>query len=379
MTNYQESLILHRIYVRFVDPVSLSWFHWLFFPSSRGVCTDLAVAYQRRVTRPSRDDAAAIHWLSAVGLPSLCISKPPFCRRLRTSPATFPSSLLFVFVFFLPSGPFSLESLRPSSYTDGLLPESFHSQKAHSLSLLAYDSADARYTVTFVSVSRCLSPSHSMSSSIAIPVGPWATPSCHKGTVSSANSPYSTSPSCSPPLAGKDKALHARRPSLLSSFLSKQECTVINIGEPNGPPRLVSDFGPVLLRPPEVHDARGWSHAKCMHYSNGCEIRASPGERGYPARILFMRKVGDDLMIELYDNDMPYCFETLGKRYSSSYCRPGFGWGEFDTCPSFQPPDSRPLETSPNGHWEEIEWRRDQKNILALGFTRLQPPLRAKL
>ncbi|KAK2469978.1 hypothetical protein H9L39_18442 [Fusarium oxysporum f. sp. albedinis] len=55
-----------------------------------------------------------------------------------------------------------------------------------------------------------------MSSSIAIPVGPWATPSCHKGTVSSANSPYSTSPSCSPPLAGKDKALHARRPSLLS-------------------------------------------------------------------------------------------------------------------------------------------------------------------
>ncbi|KAH7460480.1 hypothetical protein FOMA001_g19553 [Fusarium oxysporum f. sp. matthiolae] len=36
------------------------------------------------------------------------------------------------------------------------------------------------------------------------------------------------------------------------SFLSKQECTVINIGEPNGPPRLVSDFGPVLLRPPEI-------------------------------------------------------------------------------------------------------------------------------
>ncbi|KAF5696604.1 hypothetical protein FMUND_15642 [Fusarium mundagurra] len=88
-----------------------------------------------------------------------------------------------------------------------------------------------------------------MSSSIAIPVGPSATPSCHKGTGSPANSPYSTSPSCSPPSAGKDKALHARRPSLLSwlkpdppptrrSFLSKQECAVINIGEPNGPPRL---------------------------------------------------------------------------------------------------------------------------------------------
>ncbi|KAF4338779.1 hypothetical protein FBEOM_7326 [Fusarium beomiforme] len=93
-----------------------------------------------------------------------------------------------------------------------------------------------------------------MSSSIAIPVGPSATPSCHKGTGSSANSPYSTSPSCSPPSAGKNKALHARRPSLLSwlkpdppptrrSFLPKQECTVINIGEPNGPPRLISDFG----------------------------------------------------------------------------------------------------------------------------------------
>ncbi|KAI3571904.1 hypothetical protein IWW34DRAFT_873858 [Fusarium oxysporum f. sp. albedinis] len=99
-----------------------------------------------------------------------------------------------------------------------------------------------------------------MSSSIAIPVGPWATPSCHKGTVSSANSPYSTSPSCSPPLAGKDKALHARRPSLLSwlkpdppptrrSFLSKQECTVINIGEPNGPPRLTTPFNAYYASP----------------------------------------------------------------------------------------------------------------------------------
>ncbi|KAM5529201.1 hypothetical protein FOXYSP1_17045 [Fusarium oxysporum f. sp. phaseoli] len=84
-----------------------------------------------------------------------------------------------------------------------------------------------------------------MSSSLAIPAGPSATPSCHKGTGSSANSPYSTSPSCSPPSAGKDKALHARRLSFLGSFLSKQECTVINIGEPNSPPRLVSDFSPI--------------------------------------------------------------------------------------------------------------------------------------
>ncbi|KAG7406190.1 hypothetical protein Forpe1208_v014419 [Fusarium oxysporum f. sp. rapae] len=78
-----------------------------------------------------------------------------------------------------------------------------------------------------------------MSSSIAIPAGPSATPSSHKGTGSSANSPYSTSPPCSSPPAGKDKALHTHRPCLLSSSLSKQECIVINIGEPNGPPRLI--------------------------------------------------------------------------------------------------------------------------------------------
>jgi hypothetical protein len=140
-----------------------------------------------------------------------------FCRRLRTSPPfDLHLLLLFVFVFFLPSEPFSLESLRPSSYTDGLLLESFHSQKARSLSLLAHDWADARHTVTLVSVARCLSPPHTMSSSIAIPAGPSATTSCHKGTGSSANSLYSTSPSWSPPSAGKDKALHARRLSLLS-------------------------------------------------------------------------------------------------------------------------------------------------------------------
>jgi hypothetical protein len=112
MTNYQESLILHRIYVRFVDPVSLSWFHWLFFPSSRGVCTDLAVAYQRRVTRPSRDDAAAIHWLSAVGSchhcafrnhPSavVCEPRPPPFHLLFSSSSSsfFPLGLPLLSLF----------------------------------------------------------------------------------------------------------------------------------------------------------------------------------------------------------------------------------------------------------------------------------------
>ncbi|CEI70055.1 hypothetical protein FVEN_g10618 [Fusarium venenatum] len=79
-----------------------------------------------------------------------------------------------------------------------------------------------------------------MSSSIAIPAGPSATRSFHKGTGSSTNSPFGTSPSSSPPSAGKVKALHNRRPSLLSSSLSKQECTVINIGDPEGTPRLIS-------------------------------------------------------------------------------------------------------------------------------------------
>ncbi|KAF4988294.1 hypothetical protein FGRMN_9845 [Fusarium graminum] len=79
-----------------------------------------------------------------------------------------------------------------------------------------------------------------MSSSIAIPAGPSATRSFHKGTGSSADSPFGTSPSSSPPSARKDKALHSRRPSLLSLSLSKQECTVINIGDPEGPPRLIS-------------------------------------------------------------------------------------------------------------------------------------------
>ncbi|KAI5468028.1 hypothetical protein BGZ63DRAFT_419676 [Mariannaea sp. PMI_226] len=82
-----------------------------------------------------------------------------------------------------------------------------------------------------------------MSSSIAIPAGPSVARSYHQsptGSDSSANS-YSSSPSSSPPSARKtNKALHARRPSLLSSAFSKEECTVINIGDPDGPPRLIS-------------------------------------------------------------------------------------------------------------------------------------------
>ncbi|KAK4131087.1 hypothetical protein BT67DRAFT_445061 [Trichocladium antarcticum] len=66
----------------------------------------------------------------------------------------------------------------------------------------------------------------------------------------SASSPssYSSSPStpgASPKTpsraAQKQKMLHTRRPSLLSSAFSKQECTTIKIGDdPEGPMRLVT-------------------------------------------------------------------------------------------------------------------------------------------
>lgn len=38
----------------------------------------------------------------------------------------------------------------------------------------------------------------------------------------------------------KTALAHQRRPSLLSSAISKQEAQVINIGDPDGPPRLIS-------------------------------------------------------------------------------------------------------------------------------------------
>jgi hypothetical protein len=60
----------------------------------------------------------------------------------------------------------------------------------------------------------------------------------------SSSSTYSSSPrteSGSPsPSPTRAKPRAYRRPSLISSALSKQECTVIDIGEPDGPPRLIS-------------------------------------------------------------------------------------------------------------------------------------------
>ncbi|KAG7147698.1 hypothetical protein HYQ46_003442 [Verticillium longisporum] len=57
----------------------------------------------------------------------------------------------------------------------------------------------------------------------------------------SSSSSYSSSPQTNPsPTVQKQNMFHGRRPSLLSTAISKQECTVINIGDPDGPPRLLS-------------------------------------------------------------------------------------------------------------------------------------------
>ncbi|KAI1469335.1 uncharacterized protein F4812DRAFT_422742 [Daldinia caldariorum] len=68
-----------------------------------------------------------------------------------------------------------------------------------------------------------------------------------KATTSSSSSSYSSSPQTPSPSeassvqsASKPKSTHHRRPSLLSSAFCKDECTVINIGDPDGAPRLIS-------------------------------------------------------------------------------------------------------------------------------------------
>ncbi|PHH84287.1 hypothetical protein CDD83_2203 [Cordyceps sp. RAO-2017] len=84
-----------------------------------------------------------------------------------------------------------------------------------------------------------------MSSFINIPAGLASAATvfydASKAMGSSSASSYSSSPSPSSPSSTPGtKMLHARRPSLLSSAISKQQCTVINIGDPDGPPRLIS-------------------------------------------------------------------------------------------------------------------------------------------
>ncbi|KAH0543980.1 hypothetical protein FGG08_001747 [Glutinoglossum americanum] len=66
---------------------------------------------------------------------------------------------------------------------------------------------------------------------------------------SSTASSYSSSPNTaplslqitsSPPMSANPTPQRYRRPSLLSSSISKQEHTVVDVGHPDGPPRLIT-------------------------------------------------------------------------------------------------------------------------------------------
>ncbi|ROT35818.1 hypothetical protein SODALDRAFT_362658 [Sodiomyces alkalinus F11] len=106
-------------------------------------------------------------------------------------------------------------------------------------------------------------PPQTMSSSIAIPATPAAT-TVFRGSGSSSKSAASSSSSYSSslqvgisPSNHKHKMGHGRRPSLLSTALSKQECTVINIGDPDEiflPPYIDCDYVPLENQRDPVHD-----------------------------------------------------------------------------------------------------------------------------
>ncbi|RDL32549.1 Uncharacterized protein BP5553_09005 [Venustampulla echinocandica] len=113
-----------------------------------------------------------------------------------------------------------------------------------------------------------------MSSSIAIPTRNAYGESSKAGPSFSSSSSYSSSPRTPQPQprpqTGSSPASaspspnarygHDRRPSLLSSSLSKQEHTVINIGDPDGVPRLITcvrssqgfDWNPEIFLPSYV-------------------------------------------------------------------------------------------------------------------------------
>ncbi|VUC25415.1 unnamed protein product [Clonostachys rosea] len=78
-----------------------------------------------------------------------------------------------------------------------------------------------------------------MSSSIAIP-NAFGKSSKAVASSSSSSTCSASSPCSTPPPSTKRSLLHVRRPSLLSSAISRQESTVINIGDPEGPPRLIT-------------------------------------------------------------------------------------------------------------------------------------------
>ncbi|KAK8035416.1 hypothetical protein PG993_010411 [Apiospora rasikravindrae] len=113
-----------------------------------------------------------------------------------------------------------------------------------------------------------------MSSSIAIPAprGVSGFEQSRKPTSSSSASSYASS---SPQTPGSSKAsspsqssdktrvLHQRRPSLLSTAFCQDECTVINIGDPDGPPQIGTSSPPHLKMDPF------WSQISYLSSSQG--------------------------------------------------------------------------------------------------------------
>ncbi|KAK6849806.1 hypothetical protein PG990_001268 [Apiospora arundinis] len=90
-----------------------------------------------------------------------------------------------------------------------------------------------------------------MSSSIAIPAPrgvsgfeqsrkPTSSSSASSYASSSPQTPGSSKASSPSQSSDKPKIMHQRRQSLLSTAFCQEECTVINIGDPDGPPRLIS-------------------------------------------------------------------------------------------------------------------------------------------
>ncbi|KAK8047312.1 hypothetical protein PG996_015376 [Apiospora saccharicola] len=90
-----------------------------------------------------------------------------------------------------------------------------------------------------------------MSSSIAIPAprgvsgfeqnrNPTSSSSASSYASSSPQTPGSSKASSPSQSSDKSRIMHQRRPSLLSTAFCQDECTVINIGDPDGPPRLIS-------------------------------------------------------------------------------------------------------------------------------------------
>ncbi|ESZ90346.1 hypothetical protein SBOR_9265 [Sclerotinia borealis F-4128] len=104
-----------------------------------------------------------------------------------------------------------------------------------------------------------------MSSSITIPTGRNANKAAATTASPSSSSSYSSSPtasqqspsSSSTSTSSKPRYGHDRRRSLLSTALAKEEHTTINIGDPDGTPRLITcvrssqgfDWNPEIFLP----------------------------------------------------------------------------------------------------------------------------------